>query len=220
MNTLKIAAATGAVILIAACGQAANGQATNEQAETSDVREEKLQEFDAVSGTYVSEATHRYITFSYLHQGYSRPHVRFDDWTGTLDWNADDPAASSIAVTINAASISSGVPKFDDHLRSADFFDTDAHPEITFASTRVERTGDVTGKITGDLTIKGVTKPVTLDVTYNKSAYEQRGKSYKIGFSATAAVKRSDFGVDKYTPFVGDDVEIVIEAEFEKPAEG
>jgi polyisoprenoid-binding protein YceI len=72
--------------------------------------------------------------------------------------------------------------------------------------------------MTGDLTILGETRPVTLDVTINKAAFEQRGNKHKLGFSAHGAIKRSDFGVSYAVPFVGDEVRIIIEAEFEKPA--
>lgn len=171
----------------------------------------------AISGQYQSEYKHRYITFSYLHQGLSRPHLRWRDWNATLDWNAEDPTASSISVTIDAASIDSGVDEFDGHLRSEQFFDVENHPKITFDSTALTKSSDTTGTMTGDLTIKGITKPVTLDVTMNNGFFDARGNQYKIGFSATGKVKRSDFGVDLYTSFVGDDVDLVIEAEFVMP---
>jgi len=173
----------------------------------------------AISGTYQADPGHRYITFSYLHQGYSRPFLRWRDWDATLEWDADDPTASSVSVTIDANSIDSGVDEFDGHLKGDKFFDTANHPEITFVSTSLTKTGDNTGTLTGDLTIKGNTKPVTLDVTLNRAAFEDRGQVYKIGFSATGAVKRSDFGVDAYVPFVGDEVSLVIETEFLNPVD-
>ncbi len=173
----------------------------------------------AVSGTYQTDPGHRYITFSYLHQGYSHPFLRWRDWDATLEWNADDPTASSVSVTIDANSIDSGVDEFDGHLKSDKFFDTANYPEITFVSTSLTKTGDNTGTLTGDLTIKGNTKPVTLDVTLNRAAFDDRGQVYKIGFSATGAVKRSDFGVDAYVPFVGDEVSLIIETEFLNPVD-
>ncbi len=171
----------------------------------------------AASGEYQAESGHRYITFSYWHQGLSRPYLRWRDWDATLDWNAENPTASSVSVEIDAAAIDSGVDEFDDHLRGEKFFDVENHPTITFESTSLTETGEKSGTMTGDLTIKGVTKAVTLDVTMNRGFFDERGKQYKIGFSATGAVKRSDFGVDLFTPVVGDDVEIIIEAEFIMP---
>lgn len=194
------------VFLIAACGGTANSQ----DADASG---------GAISGEYQTDPEHRYITFNYVHQGYSKPYLRWRDWDATLDWNAADPAASSVVVTIDANSIDSGVDRFDGHLRSDDFFDVENHPEITFKSTDLNVTGDDTGTMTGDLTVKGITKPVTLDVKLNRSAFEERAGAYKIGFSATGVVKRSDFDVDAYTPFVSDDVNLNIEAEFVMPVE-
>lgn len=211
MMLKKLILPAAAVLAVAACGQAANGQSQT----PSEVRNDAVQQdFDAPSGTYAPDPHHRYITFSYTHQGYSHPWLRWREWDGTLNWNAEDPSKSSVNVTINADSIDSGVNVFDGHLKGENFFDTARYPEIKFASTGIEQTGPTTGTMTGDLTIKGVTKPVTLYVTFNKGAYEERGKIYKLGFSAKGTVKRSDFGVDAYVPIVSDDVNVVIESEF------
>ena len=174
----------------------------------------------APSGEYKPDVEHAYIAFDYLHQGFSRPVLRWGEWDATLDWDAQDPTASSVSVTINAASIDSGVDRFDGHLRGETFFDVENHPEITFESTSLETTGENTGVMTGDLTIKGITKPVTLDVTMNRAAFLERSNEYKIGFSAEGVVKRSDFGVDAYTPAVSDEVTLNIETEFFMPADG
>ncbi len=176
--------------------------------------------FDAsatVAGVYKADPKHAYITFSYDHQGYSKPLLRWRSWTADLDWNPASPDQSTINVTIDATAPDSGVDDFNEHLKSADFFDAANHPQITFKSTSVSLTGGAAGTVTGDLTIKGVTKPATLDVTINKAANDDFAKSYKLGFSGKGVVKRSDFGVDKYVPFVGDDVTVLVEAEFVMP---
>lgn len=209
-----------ALVALAACGQSANGQSASEQAaqevETAEAPEVT---WDAPSGEYSPDPDHRYITFSYLHQGYSFPHVRWGDWTATLNWDSETPEKSTVAVTIDAASVDSGVERFDGHLKGEQFFDVENHPEITFVSTNIERTSGSKGVMTGDLTIKGVTKPVVLDVAFNRGAHDQRANVHKLGFSATGTVKRSDYGVDAYVPHVGDDVAVQIEVEFQKPAE-
>ncbi len=168
----------------------------------------------AVAGEYKSDPGHAYITFHYDHQGYSRPYIRWRKWDGVLNWNPETVEKSSVNVTIDATSIDSGVDRFDEHLKSADFFDVEKHGTISFVSTKVEKTGDTTGVITGDLTVKEITKSVSLDVTLNRAAAD---KGHKLGFSGATKIKRSDFGVGKYAPFVGDDVDIIIEAEFVKP---
>lgn len=168
----------------------------------------------APSGSYRTDPRHAYIVFSYDHMGMSHPHLRWRKWSGELDWDAEDPDASSVYVTINAASVDSGVDEFDGHLRGERFFDVANHPEITFESTSIERTGPSTGKISGDLTIRGVTAPVVLDAVINGAKGDAQDGVYKLGFSATATVKRSMFGITAYLPLVSDEVEISIESEF------
>ncbi len=227
----KLITAAITSIALAGCGNQAEKAATSEPAATAEPApvaaapaepapvEAPFDVSATIPGVYKSDPGHAYITFSYNHQGYSRPWLRWRSWTGDLNWNPADPSQSSIAVIIDAASIDSGVDKFDEHLRSPDFFDVANHPQITFNSTGVSIDGPATAKIAGDLTVKGVTKPVTLDVKINRAADDDFAKGYKLGFSGKTTVKRSDFGVDKYTPIVGDDVEIIIEAELVMPKE-
>lgn len=169
------------------------------------------------SGVYTPDPMHRHLYFSYLHQGYSASWVRWRDWTAELNWNAEQPDKSSVKVTIDAAKIDTGFDVFDGHMKSEKWFDVAKHPTITFASTAVKRKGDNKGVIVGDLTIKGLTKPVTLDVTFNKGAFEERAKAPKLGFSGKAVLQRSDWGLDALIPFVGDEVTVIIEAEFYGP---
>ena len=173
----------------------------------------------AKSGEYTSDAKHQYITFSYDYFGYARPQLRWRDWNATLDWNAAEPAASSVTVMIDAHSIDTGVDEFDGHLRGDKFFDVENHPAITFASTSLTKTGEHKGVMIGDLTIKGVTKPVTLNVTLNKADFNKRNNEYRVGFSANGVVKRSDFGVDLFAPGVSDEVDLNIQTLFKMPAE-
>jgi len=170
----------------------------------------------APAGTYKSEATHAYITFQYLHQGYARPTLRWNDFEAVVELNPENPTASTLNVTIDTASIDSGVENFDKHLVSADFFAAEAHPKITFNSTSLNQIVTGTGRVTGDLTMKGITKPVELDVVLNKVGENFRSKKPMIGISAKTRIKRSDWDLGKYTPIVGDDVDISIEVEFIK----
>lgn len=169
------------------------------------------------SGVYKPDPVHRHLYFSYMHQGYSVSWVRWRDWTGELNWNAESPEKSSVNVAIDATKIDTGFEVFDGHMKSEKFFDVANHPAITFASTSVKQKGANKGLITGDLTIKGVTKPVTLDVTFNKGAFEERAKAPKLGFSGKTTLKRSDWGLDAAIPFVGDEVTVIVEAEFYGP---
>ncbi|MEM9014142.1 MAG: YceI family protein [Pseudomonadota bacterium] len=201
----------------AAIALTAVGNAYADGHKKSETMEEEAVELSAApAGEYALDKGHGYITFTYDHQGYSKPFVRWRSWDATLNWNPDAPEESAIEVTIDTSSIDTGVDKFDDHMRNADLFDVEKFPEITFTSTGLERTGPNTGVLTGDLTILGVTKAIDVDMKINKAAYNQRGESHKLGFSGRATLNRSDFGVDYAVPFVGDKVKIIIEAEFDE----
>ncbi|GGC98696.1 YceI family protein [Aquisalinus flavus] len=172
----------------------------------------------AESGTYTPDDGHAYIVFSYNHLGFSNPMVRWGDWDANLNWDADNPENSTLDVTIDATSVDTGVDDFNTHLNSSDFFNTAEYPQISFTSTALEVTGPESGILTGDLTIRDTTMPVTMDVTINKAGFEERGNVHKLGFSGRTTVLRSDFGLDAYVPNVSDEVDIIVEAEFEKPA--
>lgn len=170
------------------------------------------------AGAYQLEKPHGSLTFRVKHLGLSYYTARFADFDATLDFDPKAPAASRVKAIINPLSVrtdNTADPGWDkrigaDLLKGADF------PQIIFDSTSIETTGPFTGKVTGDLTLAGITKPVTLDVIYNggmDSAVLYAGRP-AIGFSARGKLTRSAFGLTRYAEFVGDDVEIVIEAEF------
>lgn len=168
------------------------------------------------AGTYTDENGHAYIQFSYDHQGYSRPVLRWSEFDATVTFDAEAPENSSLSVTIPAASIDSMVPAFDDHLKSADFFDVETYPTISFVSTSLDINPDGTGTITGDLTVKDITRPITFDGKINKVGKNFRSGVDMFGISGTGLMKRSDYGVGKYAPNVGDEVQLVMEIEFQK----
>ena len=161
--------------------------------------------------TYELDPNHTIVLAQWDHFGYSHPVANFGQVDGTLVYDAENVAASSVQVTLPLAGLDSFVPKFDEHLRSDDFFDAAKYPNATFRSTRVEAAGEGRLKVTGDLTIKDNTRPVVLDVTLNKAG-ERNGRA-AIGFDATGAVKRSDFGLGLFVPNVGDEVKLTITTE-------
>ncbi len=167
-------------------------------------------------GPYDVDDTHGYILFSYTHLGLSRPTVGFNDFDAVLTLDADDPTQSTIEVTIDAASVDSRVPVFNEHLNSPDWLDTATHPEITFTSTTIEPAGDDRYTVVGDLTVKGITKPVTLAATINAATMHPMRNVPVVGVSATGTVLRSDYGLEQYAPAVTDELELRIEVEMLK----
>lgn len=171
---------------------------------------------DVPSGQYGLDSNHGYITFSYSHMGFSNPHVGFNSFTVDLNLNSESPENSTVNVTIDATSVDSRVEIFNGHLNGPNFFDTANHPTITFTSTSIEITGEDTMNVMGDLTIKGVTKPVTLMATINKADNHPMRKTPWIGVEAETKVSRSDWGLTRAVPNVGDEVTIWISVELPK----
>ncbi len=150
----------------------------------------------------------------------------FKNVRGTLNFDPQNPTASSVEVAINAKELWTGEPDRDNHLRSADFFDVEHHPLITFRSSKVQQVGDHDYKVTGHLTIRGATRPAVLDVHYlgqwQTPWWESgvdKGPKTRAGFLATTRINRHDFGVswnaalDKGGIVVSDEVDITIDAE-------
>jgi polyisoprenoid-binding protein YceI len=163
--------------------------------------------------TYDIDPNHTDVVASWSHFGFSHPVAHFGDVDGAVTYDADNVGQSSVEVTIPLSGLESHVPDFNDHLRSADFFDAATFPDITFKSTKVEAAGDSKLRVWGDLTVHGVTRQVLLDTTINKLAVHPMAKREAAGFDAKTVIKRSDFGVGKYAPNVSDEVEIRITVE-------
>ncbi|WP_313402258.1 YceI family protein [Stenotrophomonas sp.] len=169
------------------------------------------------SGTYKLDPTHTDVLVQWNHMGFSNPTAHFGNADGTLVYDAADVGKSSVEVTLPLSGLNSFTAKFDEHLRSADFFDAAKFPTATFKSTKVEAAGTNKLTVTGDLTVKGQTKPVVLDVTVNGAGEHPMMKVPSVGFDATTTIKRSDFGVGAYAPAVSDDVKIRITTEASIP---
>lgn len=165
----------------------------------------------ALAAPYKIDGGHTQVQFSYSHFGFSNITGRFDQVTGTFDFDAAKPENSSIAIEIPIASISTGVDKLDSHLKSPDFFDAEQFPLATFKSTGVKASGAGRLDMAGDLTIHGVTRPVVLAVTINKIG--KKGEKDAAGFDASVTLKRSEFGIPMYTPAVSDEIRVSITME-------
>jgi len=154
----------------------------------------------APSGEYALDPTHTSVNWSLSHSGLSFYTARFDEISGALDFNPDNPTASRLDVRINPKSVSTGDTEWDETLATdGKYFDGDKHPEIRFVSTSSKKLTETTGTVTGDLTLRGITKPMTLDVTYNGAGKSFGNPGATLGFSAIGTLTRSDWGMEKFT---------------------
>lgn len=167
-------------------------------------------------GAYKVEPDHTRVLFAVSHMGFTTWYGDFTHASGTLQLDPANPARSQVQVSLPTASISTTNTVLDGELKGADWFDAAHYPTVTFTSTRVVPTGPNAADITGDLTLHGVTKPVTLHARFNAAGVNPLDKAYTVGFEVSGKIKRSDFGVAKYVPLIGDDVDLIISAGFEK----
>lgn len=142
---------------------------------------------------WVIDNSHSLAEFSVKHMMIATVKGRFTQVEGRIEVDPEDITGAVFEGSVAAASINTADSARDDHLRSADFFDAENHPTLTFKSTKVERDGDGY-KMTGDMTIRGVTKPVTFDLEFEGTGKDPWGNE-RIGFSATAKINRKDFGL-------------------------
>ncbi len=161
---------------------------------------------------YIIDSSHTYPQFLIRHLNFAVMHGRFNETTGTVTFNPER-GIGAVEVVITAASIDTGHAKRDEHLRNADFFDVEKHPQITYRSTQVHFEGNEKAMVEGELVIKGVKRPVTLTVDRIYCGTHPINQKQVCSFDARANIKRSDFGISYGLPVVPDDVELVIGAE-------
>lgn len=165
---------------------------------------------------YVLDSSHSQVVFSYNHLGFSTTYGMFSGFGGEIMFDQEDPANSSVNVSMPVMSLFTGWEGRFNHFMSEDFFGAAEGDMITFASTGIEVTGDNTAKITGDLTINGMTKSVVLDAKLNKTGdHPMAGKPWA-GFDATTSILRSDYGLGKFAPNVSDELNVMISIEAQK----
>jgi polyisoprenoid-binding protein YceI len=145
------------------------------------------------TGTFMLDKSHTQVGFVARHLMVSKVRGRFTDYEGTIVV-ADDPAASSVEVTIQAASINTNDEGRDNHIRTNDFLSVDEFPTLTFRSTKVDLGSNGDWKVNGDLTVRGVTRPVVLDVEFEGVIQDPWGNQ-RLGFTASGEIDRNDFGV-------------------------
>jgi polyisoprenoid-binding protein YceI len=168
--------------------------------------------------TVTIDTTHSDVGFSVRHMMFAKVRGHFTKWTANVEYDPETPSRSSMLAEIDVASIDTREPQRDGHLRSADFFDAEKFPKMSFKSKRVERAGDKRYKVAGDLTIRDVTREVVLEVEELGGGKDPWGNQ-RLGFHAHTAIDRRDFGLkwnqvlETGGVLVGEKVDIEIDAE-------
>lgn len=162
---------------------------------------------------YVFDMSHSRIFFEVNHLGFSDYNGMFRDFEGTISFDEKKIENSKIDVTIDVASVDGFDEGLNEHLRNEDFFDVQKHPKARFVSKKVEKSGKNQARVIGELTLKGVTKPLALNVTFNKVGPHPFNKKQTAGFSASAVIDRTEFGINYGVPAVGKSVKLEIDVE-------
>lgn len=212
-NLSKLLLPLALAAAITACSKPADQAAAPADAAAAAPAAPEAAAIVVAAGTYKLDPTHTDVLVQWNHLGFSNPTAHFGNADGTLVYDAADVTKSTVEVTLPLSGLNSFTAKFDEHLRSPDFFDAAKFPAATFKSTKVEAAGANKLTVTGDLTVKGVTKPVVLDVTINGAGDHPMMKVPSVGFDATTSFKRSEFGLGAYAPNVSDDVKVRITTE-------
>jgi len=163
---------------------------------------------------YALDPAHTQTIFTIDHLGFSTITGAVHDLKGTLVLDTEKPEDSTVKVTMAADSVDTGFAARDKDLQGPMFFNVAQFPTMTFKSTHITKTGAQTADIQGDFTLLGITKPLVLKTIFNRMAQDTTGTNvFKAGFTATTTIKRSEFGMKAYVPYVGDDVQVTINFE-------
>lgn len=165
-------------------------------------------------GAYQLDMNHTAILFKIDHLGFSKFVGRFENAEAALDYDADQPELSKLDARVDMSSVNVNNEKFERTLRNRFWFNTDKFPQARFVTLSARKVGEKRLDFDGELTFLGVTQPLTLQVTINGAGNNIANGKYTLGFSATAVIKRSAHGLDRYTPAIGNNVELEVHAEF------
>lgn len=168
----------------------------------------------ALAADYVidKQGQHAFVNFKISHLGFSWIYGTFKDFDGTFSFDAAQPEASKVNVTLKTASVDTNHAERDKHLRSSDFLNVDKYPTATFTSTGVKSTGNGTADITGNLTLNGVTKPVVIAAKFLGEGQDPWG-GYRAGFEGTTTIKMKDFGIQMDLGPQSENVELILTVE-------
>jgi polyisoprenoid-binding protein YceI len=169
--------------------------------------------FANAADIYKLDPSHTSVLWSAGHFGFSNPSGKFSNIEGTISIDENDPQKSSVDVMIKMDSLTTGLTKFDEHLKGRDFFDITNFPSAKFSSTSVMSIGKNAVRVAGNLTLLGITKLVTFDAKLNKKGLNPITQRKTVGFSGSGIIKRSDFKMNFGLPGISDNIKLTIEAE-------
>lgn len=175
--------------------------------------------FTIIRATWKNDPAHSQLSFTVTHLGISDVTGSFSDFEVTAESSKPDFSDAVFTLTAKTTSINTRIDMRDNHLKSADFFDVEKYPTMTFKSTALNAEGKNKFKLTGDLTLHGVTKPITMDLEYRGTVENPMSKKPTAGFQLTGTIKRTDFGIGTKFPdqMVSDIVRIKADGEFTQP---
>jgi len=175
-----------------------------------------LTAFTTMNGTWKNDDPHSQLGFTVTHLGISDISGTFNDFDVDVQTSKPDFSDAVFTLTANVTSIDTRVEARDNHLKSADFFDAEKFPTLSFKSTELKKAGKDKYKLTGNLTMHGITKPVTMDLVYKGTVENAMNKKQTAGFQLSGTLKRSDFGIGEKFPaaMVSDEVRIKADGEF------
>ena len=167
-------------------------------------------------GSYNLDPQHATVLFKINHMGMSTFVGRFDAVAASLEFDPKKMADAKLSAMISIASLDINNKDLEETLRGSSWFDTEKYPQAFFKTTSVKVLDETHAAFTGNLTLHGVTAPIVLNVTFNGAGDNMLTGRYTLGFSATATIKRAQFGIDYLIPAISDDVAIEVFAEFQK----
>lgn len=167
-------------------------------------------------GQYRLDKTHSSLNFKLDHLGLSKIVGRFNEVDGSLEFDPDEPTGMKLTGVISASSIDINNKDLENTLQEADWLNTNSYPQIIFNSTSVTAVSNNQFNINGILSMRGTTKPVTLSAIFNGGADNLITRKYTIGFSATTKIRRSDYGMDAFSAFAGDMIDVELHGEFQR----
>lgn len=163
--------------------------------------------------TYRFDAVHSQVQFRVDHLGFSESEGEFHDLRGEFRFDRDDWSTSSCDVTIGVASLDLDDDGWNRKMLERDWFDAARFPEMRFRCLKVERLDERSGRIDGELSLRGITRPVVLELRFNRAGIHKYSLKYTAGFMASTTIRRSDFGMVRYLPEIGDEIRIRLDIE-------